>query len=73
MRMVPHELAQRWDRRPSCRGRRLRRYRPTVRGDTASDNLSSNSFAIRSSPQVGFAWAMLTISRCNASPDDATG
>jgi hypothetical protein len=34
-----------------------------VRGDTLSPSFSRSSFAIRSSPQVGFAWAMLTMSR----------
>jgi hypothetical protein len=44
-------------------GRRRRRYRPTVRGDTVSPSFSRSSSAIRSSPQVGFARAMVTISR----------
>jgi hypothetical protein len=52
-----HDSAQtspkRWDRLPPCGGRRLRMYRPTVRGDTASPNLRRSSFAIRSSRRVG--------------------
>jgi hypothetical protein len=48
-------VAQRCDGRPP-RGRCLcRRYRPTVRGEPASPSFRSSSFAIRSSPLVGFA------------------
>lgn len=41
----------------------FRRFRPTVRGETASPSFKSSSSAIRSSPQVGFARAIATISR----------
>jgi hypothetical protein len=43
-----------------------RRYRPTVRDETTNPSFRSSSFARRSSPQVGFARAMVTISRCRS-------
>jgi hypothetical protein len=43
-----------------------RRYRPTVRSETTSPSFRSGSFAMRSSPQVGFARARVTISRCRS-------
>jgi hypothetical protein len=48
-------VVHRWDGDRPRRDRSGRRYRPTVRGDTESSSFRRHSFAIRSSPQVGFS------------------
>ena len=66
LRMISHKCRPPLGPRLAAPGRRVRRYRPTVRGDTVKPSFRRSSFAIRSSPQVGFAWAMPTISRCKS-------
>jgi hypothetical protein len=59
-RMLRTKVVQRWPELP--RGMPRSRYLPTVRGETRIPNFSDSSFAILSSPHVGFSRAIWQIS-----------
>ena len=64
LRMIPDKGPPALGRRapPSSRIQALGKILPYGRGDTRSSSLSKSSLARRSSPRVGFSWAMRRIS-----------